>query len=65
MGWATKCDRCGKYFDYEEGATSGVALMIYDRPRDEYEVCNGIEDDLCPECVKSYINWWNEGKEKA
>lgn len=65
MGWASKCDRCGKYFDYEEGATAGVALMVYDRPTDDYEIANGMADDLCPDCVEDYIAWWHQGKQKT
>lgn len=59
MAWATKCDRCGKYFDYNSDSSDAVALMTYDRSKDRYMV-EEEEYDLCPDCVKSWISWFNE-----
>ena len=60
MAWATKCDRCGKYFDHHE-ETNGFAFLVYDRLKDKYAIDNE-EYDLCPECVQSLSKWFY-GKE--
>lgn len=59
MAWATKCDRCGKYFDHHQEEVNGFAFMMYDRVRDEYEP-DGEVRDLCPECVESLKKWYHE-----
>ncbi len=35
MAWATKCDRCGKYYEYRDGVINGVTLLSYDRKSKE------------------------------
>lgn len=59
MAWATKCDRCGKYFEYLTDETDGVALLDYDRRTDKYQTEE--EYDLCPTCVKSFNDWFKRG----
>lgn len=60
MAWATKCDRCGKYFDHHE-ETNAFAFLSYDRLKDKYSIENE-EYDLCPNCVQSLSDWFH-GKE--
>lgn len=62
MAWATKCDRCGKYFDYHEG-TNAFAFLKYDLSKDKYSLSNG-EFDLCPDCVQSLKDWFYEKVKK-
>ena len=62
MAWATKCDRCGKYFDYHEIA-SAFAFLSYDRLKDKYSV-EGDEYDLCPDCIQSLGNWLDRKEKK-
>lgn len=56
MAWATKCDRCGKFFDYHSNEANALAFLIYDRGKDKYEI-EGDECDLCPHCIESLENW--------
>jgi hypothetical protein len=60
MAWATKCDRCGKYYKYRDGVINGVTLLSYDRKSDEYFIKG--EEDICPDCVKSFNEWFIEGQ---
>ena len=57
MAWATKCDRCGKYFDHHQDEANAFAFLSYDRPGDRYSVYDE-EYDLCPECVHSMEIWF-------
>ena len=58
MAWAMKCDRCGKYYELCDDATSGVALLSYDIGKDKY--CDEARFDICPDCVKSFDEWFME-----
>lgn len=58
MAWATKCDRCGKYFDHHEDAENAFAFMRYDHAKDKYYT-ESEEFDLCPKCIKSLWKWMN------
>lgn len=60
MGWANKCDRCGKYFDWSWDDTDGFTFLSYD-PKCGYHV-DSEEYDLCPDCVQSLYDWFNGGK---
>lgn len=62
MAWATKCDRCGKYFDHHEEANA-FAFLSYDRLKDKYSY-EGEEYDLCPDCIRSLNDWLNQREEK-
>lgn len=62
MAWATKCDRCGKYFEHHQDETNGFAFLVYDRLKDKYAIDNE-EYDLCPECVQSLGKWFYEKEE--
>lgn len=57
MAWATKCDRCGKYFDWHE-ETNAFAFMVYDHGTDRYSVGDTEELDLCPDCIRSLNHWF-------
>lgn len=61
MAWATKCDRCGKYFDSRE-ETNAFTFLIYDRAKDKY-TCDSEEYDLCPDCVRSLDDWFNQRRD--
>ena len=50
MAWVIKCERCGKYFDWQSDETSGFAFLTYDHVKNRYNI-DGEEYDLCPECV--------------
>lgn len=63
MAWATKCDRCGGYFEHHQDETNAFAFMTYDRVKDKYLI-DGEERDLCPKCVRLLHNWF-ERKEWA
>lgn len=54
MAWATKCDRCGKCFDFHE-ETSAFAFLI--RLKDNTYNIDGDEFDLCPDCVQDLWDW--------
>lgn len=59
MAWVIKCDRCGKLFEYHAGDINGIALLnvtknTYYINRDKY--------DLCPDCWKSWKDWFKRGK---
>ena len=58
MAWATKCDRCGKYFDHHNGEKNAFVFMQYDRGKNTYYV-KGKEFDLCQKCIKSLEKWMN------
>ncbi len=58
MAWATRCDRCGKYFDYHGDQKSAFAFMRYERVKNEYYT-ESEEFDLCPKCIKSLEKWMN------
>lgn len=61
MARATKCDRCGKFFEHYFGDTNGVARLTYSVNKDRYYI-QGDEYDLCPDCVKSWRDWFESGK---
>ena len=54
MALATKCDRCGQYFDGIDDQNNAFAFMKYDHTKNTYHV-KGSEEcfDLCPKCIKS------------
>ena len=56
MAWATKCDRCGKFFEHHQGEANAFTFLSHDRLSDKYSV-DGDEYDLCPECVHSLKHW--------
>ncbi len=62
MAWATKCDRCGNYFDWEDNEISGFAFLTYDRIKDKYYIKNDAYD-LCPKCVKDLYDWLDRKEE--
>lgn len=55
MAYATKCDRCGRYFDWHE-EINGFAFLSYDRTKDRYLI-DRANYDLCPGYVKSLRIW--------
>lgn len=59
MAWATKCDRCGGYFEHHQDETNGFTFLTYDRAKDKY-LMDGEEYDLCPDCVQSLNSWFRK-----
>lgn len=62
MAWATKCDRCGGYFEHCQDKINGFAFLTYNRPKDKY-FTDGNEYDLCPSCVHSLDVWFESRKD--
>lgn len=62
MAWATRCDRCGVYFEYHE-ETNGFAFLLHNRSGASYSI-SGDGYDLCPKCVNFLKNWIEERKEE-
>lgn len=61
MAWATKCDRCGKYFDHHQEVPNAVAFLSYDIMKHIYNI-ESEEQDLCPHCIQSLREWLNNEK---
>lgn len=60
---AMKCDRCGKYYDWQSDETSGFAFLTYEYIKGRYNI-DSEEHDLCPKCVKDLYDWLDR-KEKS
>ncbi len=63
MAWATKCDRCGEFFEHHQDGVNAFAFLSYDRIKDKYSI-DGEEYDLCNKCVRSLEIWFN-GQERC
>lgn len=61
MIWIMKCERCGKFFKYHLGDTNGVTLLSRDIERDRF-LFDGDKYLLCPDCVRSWEDWFERGK---
>ena len=59
MAWVIKCDRCGKFFEYHAGDINGIAPLKV--MKTTYFV-NHDKYDICPNCVKSWEDWFKRGK---
>lgn len=73
---AYKCDRCGKFYSYDEfvkhSASSkdsnpfkkGQRPILTVRNQDSYEIkyCpeGAIRLDMCPDCTHSFMRWFTE-----
>lgn len=68
MAKAKECDRCGNLY-------RPVYRVHNEIPRDSKKNClylhcqgclaeNMYPRDLCPECEKSLVNWWLNGRNK-
>ena len=58
MAWAMKCDRCGKFFDYNLDDCCAMAYLIYDVLKTKHSI-DGEKYDLCPDCIESLGRWFN------
>lgn len=65
MSICKKCDRCGKRYDKynkeyssNERNMNGIASVCVSTNGNNYMDCEIY--DLCPNCLKSFKNWWNE-----
>ena len=61
MACVTKCDRCGKYFDWHHDDTDGFAFLSHNYKR---EFAIKKDYDLCPDCVRS-LRYWIEVEKKG
>lgn len=52
MSSASKCDRCGKYYDAIELNSSKVNFLLYGAL-----LPKGYEKDLCPECTDKFMEF--------
>lgn len=57
MAQATKCDRCGKFFDHHKDKKSTISFTGYDRENKYY--IESEKFDLCPKCIESLEKWMN------
>lgn len=65
MAICKKCDRCHKTYDYynekynkDEKNMNGISSICISETGNNYFNCEIY--DLCPECLKSFKNWWDE-----
>ena len=59
MADAKKCDRCGKYYEYNDDKDDEFMLKKYE-PDWNGDLIERIE--LCQDCMESFIVWFNECK---
>lgn len=73
MSKALKCDRCGKYFEYQEPRENDVICATVDCwgkvKVEQWFMWEGTKEvecdfvakliDLCPECLDSFEGWFN------
>lgn len=64
MALARKCDRCGKLYEiyYATGLPDDLSKVSTIRTGN-----NNAENmirDLCPECMKEFIEWYKKGQEQ-
>lgn len=57
MAFARKCDRCGKYYDRSSDTVTILPDYI-----GEDRCHHNARFDICRECVKSFDEWFMEGK---
>lgn len=70
MSTASKCDRCGKYYDhsipvrvdFRNWSSSGVLFLSYNEFI--FGRSQSTEIDLCSECQEELADWWRKGKHK-
>lgn len=59
MADAKKCDRCGKYYEYNDDKDDEFMLKKYE-PDWSGDLIERIE--LCQDCMESFNEWFNEFK---
>lgn len=73
MAVARKCDRCGKLYELKticgiEAALSKICAALREMTNeviaDKINVVTA-ELDLCPECSKSFTQWWKKAKNET
>ena len=68
MASAKKCDRCGNYYDantkYSRNMRYICGLSTLKSRGFGYESVQGVEYDLCDECLDSFYDWL-KGEKKA
>ena len=63
MSVCKKCDRCGSMYEnynypkHDDENFNGILFAAITDTSDRY-VSHGLKD-LCPECMKSFIDWFN------
>lgn len=64
---AKKCDRCGKLHEFYrgskefKGAENVNGILFIDRDTDNKYWSRNAKD-LCPECMRELVDWFEEGK---
>lgn len=56
MAKASRCDRCGKYFDYDEIKSNAIKIIRY-RNTDKSSFNYMNEFDLCPDCMGTVYHY--------
>ena len=59
MANALKCDRCGSYFDYNPALKNFIAFGH----KDIIIGKNFPVKDICPDCIESFMNWFEAPKD--
>lgn len=62
MARARKCDRCGKFYE-EYLLNSNEFYKVCLIRTESYDYRNSAKD-LCPECMKEFIEWYKKGQEQ-
>lgn len=62
MARARKCDRCGKFYD-EYLLNSNEFYKVCLIRTENYNYRNSPKD-ICPECMKEFIEWYKKGQEQ-
>lgn len=62
MADAKKCDRCGKFHD-EYLLSTGETFKACRIRTENYDYRN-LARDLCPECMKEFVEWYKKGQEQ-
>ena len=60
---ALKCDRCGKFYIYNEKSTGildGINIACVGIIEDAEFMCNYKNYDICSQCAKSFVLWFKE-----
>lgn len=59
MAKAIKCDRCGRYTDYDEKGEKPQAPVYQMLP----DVRMSGNRDVCERCKKEFEQWWGQPRE--
>lgn len=64
MALARKCDRCGKLYEIYHVIGLPDDLTRVSTIRTGNNNAENMRRDLCPECMKEFIEWYKKGQEQ-